>query len=60
VLTVGKRKWCVKKELLDTLGSIRVAAVKTDGGRPELVVESMNRRQARVFEELHLGKLIPR
>jgi len=48
------------KELLDALGSIRVAAVKTDGGRPELVVESMNRHQARVFEELHLGKLIPR
>ena len=48
------------KELLEILGSIRVAVVRTGGGCPELVVEAMNRHQARVFEDLRLGSLIPK
>ena len=47
------------RELLEALESIRVAAVRNDGGKAELVVEQMTRRQARVFAALKLGELIP-
>ncbi len=46
-------------ELLQTLEGIRVGVLRGAGAMPELVVEEMTRAQARVFESLHLGRLIP-
>jgi transposase len=48
------------KQLVEALEGIRVGAVKTSRGGPQLVVEEMNRTQAQLFSRLKLGDLIPR
>ena len=47
------------KQLVEALEGIRVGAVKTVTGAPELVVEEMTRTQAQLFSRLKLGDLIP-
>ena len=47
------------KQLVEALEGIRVGAVKTATGAPELVVEEMTRTQAQLFSRLKLGDLIP-
>lgn len=42
--------------LSDTLGSIRVAAVKADDGCPELLAGSMSPHRGRAFEEAQVGE----
>ena len=48
------------QELVELLEGIRVGAVRTAAGAPQLVVEEMSREQARLFSRLKLGDLIPR
>jgi transposase len=47
------------KRMVEELDGIRLGVVRTAEGKPELVVEEMNRRQAQLFSRLKLGDLIP-
>lgn len=47
-------------QLVEALEGIRVGAVRTADGAPQLVVEQMSREQSRLFSRLGLGDLIPR
>lgn len=47
------------QELVEALEGIRVGALRTASGNPQLVVEEMTREQARLFSRLKLGDLIP-
>jgi transposase len=48
------------QQLVEALEGIRVGAVRTAEGAPQLVVEEMSREQSRLFSRLGLGDLIPK
>jgi len=47
------------KQLVETLGGIRIALVEDEkGNKARLVIEEMDTKQAKLFSQLDLGKFI--
>lgn len=46
-------------KLVEHLERIRVVLVRGPDGSPKMVLEQMDREEARVFSKLNLGRFIP-